>query len=112
MRRAAVHSLEEVGAVLEAEEGHRVSHHPDVAAAAVVVRLTPEAVSEGDLLDDLLRSLSAGVGHHRVGLVVWEAEKCVRCDTVQSALQDVKGQTTGYRCLKLIAGASEADVVF
>ena len=36
--------LEEVAAVPEPEEGHRVGDHPDVGAAAVVVGLGPRAV--------------------------------------------------------------------
>ena len=37
-------SLEKIGAVGVSEEGHRVRHHPDVASAAVKVRLAPFAV--------------------------------------------------------------------
>ena len=38
------HSLEKVGAISEAEEGHRVGHHPNVASSAIEIRFAPLAV--------------------------------------------------------------------
>ena len=39
-----MHSLEKVLAIFKAEKGDSVGHHPNVASAAVVVRLVPLAV--------------------------------------------------------------------
>lgn len=41
---SAIHLLEKVRPVFVAKKGHRVRQHPDVAPAAVVVRLWPPAV--------------------------------------------------------------------
>nr|CAD7400739.1 unnamed protein product [Timema poppensis] len=47
-------SLEEVGVVVETEEGHGIGQHPDVPPAAVIVGLTPLAVLVRDT-EDLVR---------------------------------------------------------
>ena len=67
--------LEEVISVLEAEEGHRVGDHPDVGAAAVVVRLGPRAVlvTHRQDLVGLARSVRGLVV--RVRVIIWKRER-------------------------------------
>lgn len=62
------HLLEKVGSIGKSKEGHCIGHHPDVASAAVEVRLTPFAVLVGDAEDFVVVALRVGrfVGRVRV----------------------------------------------
>ena len=62
-------SLEEVFSVLESEEWDRVSHHPDVSSAAVVVRLGPLPVLVGDGQNHVGLAVRVGRGVVRVAVI-------------------------------------------